>query len=103
MLPPEILQHADDGKPLALELVRLDGLVEHYGYEFIVRGVIEAAHPPLLVAMLCYTEWRGDESVCQSLIEDGNALYARGFPQDEYAAWSAKARSFLLRHAALLN
>ena len=83
--------------------MRLDGLVDRYGYEFIVRGVIEAAHPPLLVAMLCYTGWRGDESVCQSLIDDGNALCARGFPVDEYAAWSAKARSFLLRHAGLLN
>ena len=53
--------------------------------------------------MLYYTEWRGDESVCQSLIDDGNALHARGFPEDEYAAWTAKARSFLLHHAALLN
>ena len=103
MLPPEILDHAEDGTPLALELVRLDGLVDRFGYQAIVREVIEAAHPPLLVAMLYYTQWRGDESVCQSLIDDGNALCARGFPEDEYAAWTAKARRFLLRRAALLN
>ena len=103
MLPPEILEHADDGKALALELVRLDGLVDRFGYQVIVRGVIEAAHPPLLVAMLYYTQWCGDESLCQSLIKDGNALCARGFPKAEYAAWTAKARRFLLHRAALLN
>ena len=45
MLPPEILDHADDGAPLALELVRLDGLVDRFGYEFIGRGV---SRPPIL-------------------------------------------------------
>ena len=103
MLPPEVLEHADDGKALALELVRLDGLVDRFGYQFIVRGVIEAADPPLLVAMLYYTQWRGDGGVCESLIDDGNALCARGFPKAEYAEWTAKARRFLLHRAALLN
>jgi hypothetical protein len=40
--------------------VRLDGLVDRFGYEAIVREIIEAAHPPLLDAMLYYTEWRGE-------------------------------------------
>jgi hypothetical protein len=97
LLPPEILKHAKDGAPLALELVRLDGLVERFGYEAIVREVLDAADPPLLVAMLYFTEWRGTESVCKSLIDDGNALHARGFPEAEHAMWTAQARAFLLR------
>ena len=97
MLPPEILKHAKDGAALALELVRLDGLVERFGYNAVVRDVLDAADPPLLVAMLYFMEWSGTESVCQSLIDAGKALHARGFPEAEYAMWTAEARAFLLR------
>ncbi len=47
--------------------------------------------------MLYFTEWSGPESVCQGLIDDSYALRARGFPEAEYAKWSAQARAFLLR------
>jgi hypothetical protein len=96
MLPPEILKHAKDGKALALELVRLDHLVERFGYNAIVREVLDAADPPLLIAMLYFTEWSGTEIVCQSLIDHGKALHASGFPEAEYATWTAEARAFLL-------
>jgi hypothetical protein len=107
MFEPEIREFferaEDEGLPLATELLRLDGLVDRYGYEFMVMGVIEAANHPLLFAMLYYTEWCGEESVCQDLLDERSALRTRGYPEAEYTVWTAKARSFLLHRAALLN
>ena len=103
MLPDEILEHADDGKPLALELVRLDGLVDRFGYQAIVREVIEAGDHPMLFAMLYLIECRDPGPISRSLIDHDYALRARGFPKTEHATWAAEARSFLLHRAKLLN
>ena len=97
MLPPEILKHAKDGKALALELLRLDRRVERFGYSAIVREVLDADDPPLLIAMVYFTKCISPETIGQSLIDEGNALHARGFPEAEYATWTARARAFLLR------
>jgi hypothetical protein len=65
--------------------------------------VIEAANPSLLYAMLYYSEWCGEDSVCQDILDERGTLSTRGYPEAECAAWTAKTRRFLLHHARMLN